>query len=123
MAVGSGGVRDAAVGFCKFLVVGCQGVFVTCGVSDPDVDLAGVVERLDVRERNERAEAHRRVGIGAQAEAQIGVARVSIASGATMAVMSLIKTIAEELHASRRFDGLTHSMTRAEAQALFKPRD
>jgi 2-methylisocitrate lyase-like PEP mutase family enzyme len=54
---------------------------------------------------------------------QIGVARVSIASGATMAVMSLIKTIAEELHASRRFDGLTHSMTRAEAQALFKPRD
>jgi 2-methylisocitrate lyase-like PEP mutase family enzyme len=54
---------------------------------------------------------------------KIGVARVSIASGATLAVMSMIKKMAEELHASRRFDGLTHSMTRAEAQALFKPRD
>jgi 2-methylisocitrate lyase-like PEP mutase family enzyme len=54
---------------------------------------------------------------------RIGVARVSIASGATLAVMSLIKNIAEELHASRRFDGLKHSMTRPEAQALFKPRE
>ena len=54
---------------------------------------------------------------------KIGVARVSIASGATLAVMSMIKQIAEELHASRRFGGLKHSMTRAEAQALFKPRD
>jgi 2-methylisocitrate lyase-like PEP mutase family enzyme len=54
---------------------------------------------------------------------RIGVARVSIASGATLAVMSLIKNIAEELHASRRFEGLKHSMNRPEAQALFKPRD
>jgi 2-methylisocitrate lyase-like PEP mutase family enzyme len=54
---------------------------------------------------------------------RIGVARISIASGATLAVMSMIKQIAENLHASRRFDGLTHSMTRIEAQALFKPRD
>jgi 2-methylisocitrate lyase-like PEP mutase family enzyme len=61
--------------------------------------------------------------MSAAALEQIGVARVSIASGATLAVMSLIKTIAEQLHASRSFDGLTHSMTRAEAQALFKPRN
>jgi 2-methylisocitrate lyase-like PEP mutase family enzyme len=54
---------------------------------------------------------------------KIGVARVSIASGATLAVMSLIKEIAEGLYTSRRFDGLTHSMNRPEAQALFKPRD
>ena len=54
---------------------------------------------------------------------KIGVSRVSIASGATLAVMSLIKQIAEGLYATRRFEGLTHSMNRPEAQALFKPRD
>ena len=47
VAVGSGGVRDAAVGLREFLVVGCQGVFVACGISDSDVDLAGIIERLD----------------------------------------------------------------------------
>jgi 2-methylisocitrate lyase-like PEP mutase family enzyme len=54
---------------------------------------------------------------------RIGVARISIASGASLAVMSMIKQIAEQLHASRRFDMLTHSMNRPEAQALFKPRE
>ena len=54
---------------------------------------------------------------------KIGVVRVSIASGATLAVMSLIKKIAEELYASRRFDVLKHSMTRPEAQVLFNPRE
>jgi 2-methylisocitrate lyase-like PEP mutase family enzyme len=54
---------------------------------------------------------------------RIGVARISIASGATLAVMSMIKQIGEELYASRRFDMLTHSMTRPEAQALFKSRE
>ena len=54
---------------------------------------------------------------------RIGVARISIASGATLAVMSMIKKIGEDLHASRRFDMLTHSMSRPEAQALFKPRE
>jgi 2-methylisocitrate lyase-like PEP mutase family enzyme len=52
-----------------------------------------------------------------------GVRRVSIASGATLAVMSLIKTMAEDLRATGRFDGLAHSMNRPEAQALFAPRD
>ncbi len=54
---------------------------------------------------------------------RVGVARISIASGATLAVMSLIKHIAEELYASRRFDVLKHSMGRPEAQKLFEPRD
>jgi 2-methylisocitrate lyase-like PEP mutase family enzyme len=54
---------------------------------------------------------------------RIGVARVSIASGATLVVMSMIKQIGEELHASRRFGMLKHTMTRPEAQALFKQRE
>jgi 2-methylisocitrate lyase-like PEP mutase family enzyme len=52
-----------------------------------------------------------------------GVARVSIASGATLAVMSLIKRIGTELRATGRFDVLEHSMNRPEAQDLFAPRD
>jgi len=54
---------------------------------------------------------------------KIGVARISIASSATLAVMSLIKRIGEELRASGTFDGLEHSMNRLEAQKLFDPRD
>lgn len=54
---------------------------------------------------------------------QIGVARISIASGAALAVMSLIKKIGEELYTSHRFDVLKHSMSRQEAQGLFNPRD
>lgn len=53
---------------------------------------------------------------------RIGVARVSIASGATLAVMSQIKQIAEGLY-GRRLDGLKHDMARPEAQKLFEPRD
>jgi len=53
---------------------------------------------------------------------RIGVARVSIASSATLAVMSLIKQIGTELHATRTFDGLGHTMNRPEAQKLFEPR-
>jgi 2-methylisocitrate lyase-like PEP mutase family enzyme len=54
---------------------------------------------------------------------RVGVARVSIVSGATLTVMSLIKQIAEELYMSRRFDGLKHSISRPEVQKLFEPRD
>ena len=50
---------------------------------------------------------------------RIGVARISIASGATLAVMSLIKKIGEELRATGRFDVLEHSINRAEVQKLF----
>ena len=54
---------------------------------------------------------------------RVGVARVSIASGATLTVMSLIKQIGEELYVSRRFDVLKHSISRPEVQKLFEPRD
>jgi 2-methylisocitrate lyase-like PEP mutase family enzyme len=65
-----------------------------------------------------------RPGVPPAAELErIGVRRVSIASGATLAVMSLIKTIGEELFRTRAFDGLGHSMNRPEAQKLFEPRD
>jgi 2-methylisocitrate lyase-like PEP mutase family enzyme len=64
-----------------------------------------------------------RAGMPPVAELEkIGVARVTIASGATLAVMSLIKTIGDGLHANRTFDGLHHSMNRPEAQKLFEPR-
>lgn len=54
---------------------------------------------------------------------RIGVARISIASGASLAVMSLIKRIGEELHSSGIFDRLEHAVNRPEAQKLFEPRD
>src|SRR5512143_3291635 len=53
---------------------------------------------------------------------RIGVARVTIASGATLAVMSLIKQIGEGLRATGKFDVLEHSMNRPEAQGLFARR-
>jgi 2-methylisocitrate lyase-like PEP mutase family enzyme len=54
---------------------------------------------------------------------KLGIARVTIASGATLAVMSLIKTIGEDLRATGKFDGIGHSMNRPDAQKLFEPRD
>ncbi len=48
-----------------------------------------------------------------------GVARVSIASGAAMVVMSQIRDIAGELRQKGQFDMLKASMTRIEAQKLF----
>ena len=83
----------------------------------------------DIIERLVKALDHAPVNIVARPDTsmaaleRIGVARISIASGATLAVMSMIKKIGEELYASRRFDMLTHSMNRPEAQALFKPRE
>jgi 2-methylisocitrate lyase-like PEP mutase family enzyme len=54
---------------------------------------------------------------------RIGVARVSIAAGATLAVTSLIKSIAQQLHDHGRFDVLEHAVNRPEVQALFVGRD
>ena len=48
-----------------------------------------------------------------------GIARVSIASGATLPVMSLIARIADDLRHKGEFDVLKASMTRPEAQKLF----
>lgn len=58
-------------------------------------------------------------GPGLKALEAAGVARVSIASGASMAVMAQIHRIAEELRQTGEFDILKTSMTRPEAQKLF----
>jgi len=58
-------------------------------------------------------------GPGLKVLQDAGVARVSIASGASMVVMSQIRRIAEELHQTGEFDILKASMTRPEAQKLF----
>jgi 2-methylisocitrate lyase-like PEP mutase family enzyme len=84
---------------------------------------------VEVIERLVKALGHAPVNIVARPDTstaaleRIGVARISIASGATLAIMSTIKQIGEALYASRRFDMLTHSVNRPEAQALFKPRE
>ena len=89
------------------------------GLADMDA-IARLVKALDHAPVNIVA----RAGTPPVAELErIGVARVSIASSAALAVMSLIKRIGEELHASGRFDVLEHSMNRPEAQQLFEPRD
>ena len=48
-----------------------------------------------------------------------GVARVSIASGATLVVASSLQRLAKDLRATGNFGILDHRMTRAEAQQLF----
>jgi 2-methylisocitrate lyase-like PEP mutase family enzyme len=54
---------------------------------------------------------------------RIGVARISIASGASMAVMDVIQQIGADLRATGRFDTLKHAINRADVQKLFAPRD
>jgi 2-methylisocitrate lyase-like PEP mutase family enzyme len=89
------------------------------GLADLDT-IARLVKALD----NAPVNIVARAGTPPVAELErIGVARISIASSATLAVMSLIKRIGEELRASGKFDGLEHSMNRPEAQKLFEPRD
>jgi hypothetical protein len=47
---------------------------------------------------------------------------VSVASGLTLAAMSSLKQMAEELRATGRFDTLASTMKRDDAQRLFAPR-
>jgi 2-methylisocitrate lyase-like PEP mutase family enzyme len=54
---------------------------------------------------------------------RVGVARISIASGASLAVASQIQHIAEQLRTTGRFDTLEHSINRADVQKLFAPRN
>jgi 2-methylisocitrate lyase-like PEP mutase family enzyme len=54
---------------------------------------------------------------------RIGVARISIAAGASLAAASLIQAIAQELRTTGRFDALEHSINRVDVQQLFAPRD
>lgn len=50
---------------------------------------------------------------------RIGVARISTATGPTLATISLARQLAEDLYAERRFDKLTATVTRADLQKLF----
>lgn len=52
-----------------------------------------------------------------------GVARVSVASGPALTVMSLIQRIATELHGKGEFDILKAEMKRPDAQQLFAKRE
>jgi 2-methylisocitrate lyase-like PEP mutase family enzyme len=60
---------------------------------------------------------------GLKALQAAGVTRVSIASGATLPVMSQIQRIAEELRRTGEFDMLKATMTRMDAQKLFARND
>ncbi len=51
-----------------------------------------------------------------------GVARVSVASGLTLAAMGATQRMAEELRKNGRFDALASGMKRDDAQRLFAPR-
>jgi 2-methylisocitrate lyase-like PEP mutase family enzyme len=52
---------------------------------------------------------------------RIGVARISTATGPTLATMSLARQIAEDLRTTGKFDGLKATVTRAELQKLLGP--
>jgi 2-methylisocitrate lyase-like PEP mutase family enzyme len=117
--VGDVGARfDETVRRSKaYLAAGADCIY-PFGLADMDT-IARLVKAVDVP-----INIVARAGTPPVAELErIGVARVSIASGATLAVMSLIQRIAEELRASGRFDILEHSMNRIDAQKLFAPRD
>jgi 2-methylisocitrate lyase-like PEP mutase family enzyme len=65
-----------------------------------------------------------RAGLPPAAEFErIGVARISIAAGASLAVADLIQKIGQDLRATGRFDLLAHSINRADVQKLFALRD
>jgi 2-methylisocitrate lyase-like PEP mutase family enzyme len=101
-----------------YLAAGADCVY-PFGLADLDT-IARLVKALD----NAPVNIVARAGTPPVADfAKIRVARISIASSATLAVMSLVKRIGEELRASGTFDGLEHSMNRPEAQKLFGPRD
>ena len=64
-----------------------------------------------------------RAGMPPVAELErLGIARVSTASGPSLAVLALTQKIGEELRTEGKFDMLASNVTRAEAQKLFAPR-
>jgi 2-methylisocitrate lyase-like PEP mutase family enzyme len=52
----------------------------------------------------------------------LGVARASTATALPLLAMGVVRQVAEQLHATRRFDALHPAMTHAEAQLLMAPR-
>lgn len=54
---------------------------------------------------------------------RVGVARISTATGPVLAAMTFTREIAEDLRATGKFDRLKGTVTRAQLQSLFGPRD
>ena len=82
----------------------------------------GVAARL-VRELGAPVNLVGRPGMPPVADIEAaGVARVSVASALTLAAMSSIRRMVEDLRASGRFDALASPMKRDDAQRLFAPR-
>lgn len=100
-----------------YLAAGADCIY-PIGLVDPDV-IARLVKALDAPINI----VARSGGPPAADLERIGVARVSIATGATLAAMSLIQTIARTLRDEGRFDAPEQTVNRAQAQALFAPRD
>ena len=99
-----------------YLAAGADGIF-PFGLTDPEL-IAGLVQAVGAP-----LNVMGRAGMPDVAELQrLGVARVSTASGAALAAMSLTQKIAAELRATGRFDMLESSMKRPEAQQLFAAR-
>jgi 2-methylisocitrate lyase-like PEP mutase family enzyme len=96
-----------------YLAAGADCIFVF-GVADMDV-----IKKLTAAIKAPVNVVGRAGMPGLKALQAAGVARVSIASGASMVVMSLIQRLAEELREKGEFDILKASMTRADAQKLF----
>jgi 2-methylisocitrate lyase-like PEP mutase family enzyme len=64
-----------------------------------------------------------RAGLPNVAELEaLGVARASTATALPLMAMGLIRQVAEQLHATRRFDAINPAMTHAEAQLLLAGR-
>jgi len=53
---------------------------------------------------------------------QLGMARISTASGPALVAMSVMRQVADELHATGEFNALKSQIKRADAQQLFATR-
>ncbi len=65
------------------------------------------------------------IGDGSPSVAELealGVKRASTATAIPLMAMGLVRQLAEQLHATHRFDALNPAMTHPEAQQLFAPR-
>ena len=96
-----------------YLAAGADCIFVF-GVADLDV-----IRKLTAAIKAPVNMVGRAGGPGLKELEAAGVARVSIASGASLTVMSLIQRIGEELAQKGEFDMLKATMTRVDAQKLF----
>jgi 2-methylisocitrate lyase-like PEP mutase family enzyme len=96
-----------------YLAAGADCIFV---FAVADVDL---IKKLTAAIKAPVNMVGRAGGPGLKALEAAGVARVSIASGASTVIISAIQRIAEQLHQTGEFDVLKTALTRPEIQKLF----